>query len=125
MELKKELFYYIFFGIISAAFNIGPYLFMTNVLNVNYLVANIISWTLSVFVAFITNKLWVFESKHSFIKEMIMFYSARIFTGIVDMLLMFIFIDVFSLENTFTKITVSFIVIVLNYIFSKLIIFKK
>lgn len=125
MEFKKELFLYIIFGFVSSAFNIGPYLFLTEVLHVNYLISNSISWTLSVFVAFITNKLWVFESKHNFIKEIIMFYSARIFTGILDMVLMYTCIEILSLENTLSKFGVLTIVIVLNYIFSKLVIFKK
>ena len=54
-----------------------------------------------------------------------MFYSARLFTGVIDTSLMILFIDVLSLENTFSKLVTAVVVILLNYLFSKKIIFKK
>jgi putative flippase GtrA len=67
----------------------------------------------------------VFESKSpNILKEMSLFFGGRIFSGVVDMLLMYTFIDLLVLDSTISKIIVQIIVIILNYIFSKLIVFK-
>jgi putative flippase GtrA len=55
---------------------------------------------------------------------MSLFFGGRIFSGVVDMLLMYTFIDLLVLDSTISKIIVQIIVIILNYIFSKLIVFK-
>jgi putative flippase GtrA len=94
-------------------------------LGINYLVSNAIAWFLSVLFAYITNRIWVFESKSpNILKEMSLFFGGRIFSGVVDMLLMYTFIDLLVLDSTISKIIVQIIVIILNYIFSKLIVFK-
>ena len=75
--------------------------------------------------AYVTNRIWVFESKSpDILKEMSLFFGGRIFSGVVDMLLMYTFIDLLVFDGSISKIVVQVIVIVLNYIFSKLIVFK-
>ena len=99
---------------------------LTDVFHVYYVFSNIFAWILSVFFAYFTNRTWVFESENkNIIKEISMFYSARLFTGVIDTLLMIVFIDVLSLENTFSKLVTAVVIITLNYLFSKVIIFKK
>ena len=94
-------------------------------MGINYLVSNVLAWFFSVLFAYITNRTWVFESKSpEILKEMSLFFGGRIFSGVVDTALMYLFIDVLVLGNTFSKIVVQIIVIVLNYVFSKLIVFK-
>ena len=126
MNLKKELLTYIIFGILTSIINIGTYLILTDVFFFFFLFSNIFAWILSVFFAYFTNRAWVFESENkNIIKEISMFYSARLFTGVIDTLLMIVFIDVLSLENTFSKLVTAVVIITLNYLFSKVIIFKK
>ena len=101
------------------------YFLFENVLGVNYLISNVIAWFFSVLFAYITNRIWVFESKSpDILKEMSLFFGGRIFSGVIDTALMYLFIDVMTIGDDISKIIVQVIVIILNYIFSKLIVFK-
>ena len=79
--------------------------------------------------AFITNKLFVFESKsweaQIAMKEFGGFLSARLATGILDTVLMWLFVSIISLDDTLSKIIINILVIIINYIASKFFIFKK
>lgn len=92
-------------------------------------VANIFAWLFAVIIAYITNKLWVFESKSLDIKkllyELISFFGCRIITGMADLLIMYITVDHMHLNAIVMKIIANIIVIVSNYIASKYLIFKK
>ena len=126
MKLDRELILYVVFGAFTFFFNLISYFFFANILNINYLVSNAIAWFLSVLFAYITNRTWVFESKSpKILKEMSLFFGGRIFSGAVDMVLMYTFIDLLVFNDSISKIVVQIIVIVLNYIFSKLIVFKE
>ncbi len=126
MKLDRELILYVVFGAFTFFVNLISYFFFANILNINYLVSNAIAWFLSVLFAYITNRTWVFESKSpKILKEMSLFFGGRIFSGAVDMLLMYTFIDLLVFNDSISKIVVQIIVIVLNYIFSKLIVFKE
>ena len=124
MELKKELVSYVIFGAFTTLINIAVYLLLTDIFHINYIIANIMAWFVSVMFAYVTNRIWVFESDNENVaKEVFLFYGGRIFTVVVDTLLMVLFIDVLSIGNFVSKITVSIIVIILNYLFSKWIVF--
>ena len=126
MKLDRELILYVVFGAFTFFVNLISYFFFANILNINYLVSNAIAWFLSVLFAYITNRTWVFESKSpKILKEMSLFFGGRIFFGVVDMVLMYTFIDLLVFNDSISKIVVQIIVIVLNYIFSKLIVFKE
>ncbi len=126
MKLDRELILYVVFGAFTFFVNLISYFFFANILNINYLVSNAIAWFLSVLFAYITNRTWVFESKSpKILKEMSLFFGGRIFSGVVDMVLMYTFIDLLVFNDSISKIVVQIIVIVLNYIFSKLIVFKE
>lgn len=125
MKLDRELVLYVVFGTFTFLVNIVTYFLFESVMGINYLVSNVLAWFFSVLFAYITNRRWVFESKSpNILKEMSLFFGGRIFSGVVDTVLMYLFIDVLVLGNTFSKIVVQIIVIVLNYVFSKLIVFK-
>ena len=125
MKLDRELVLYVVFGAFTFLVNIVTYFLFQSVMGINYLVSNVLAWFFSVLFAYITNRTWVFESKSpEILKEMSLFFGGRIFSGVVDTALMYLFIDVLVLGNTFSKIVVQIIVIVLNYVFSKLIVFK-
>lgn len=125
IKIDRELILYVVFGAFTFFVNLISYFFFANMLGINYLVSNAIAWFLSVLFAYITNRIWVFESKSpNILKEMSLFFGGRIFSGVVDMLLMYTFIDLLVLDGTISKIVVQIIVIILNYVFSKLIVFK-
>jgi putative flippase GtrA len=125
IKFDRELVLYVVFGAFTFFVNIAVYFLFEDVLGVNYLISNIIAWFFSVLFAYITNRIWVFESKSpNILKEMALFFGGRIFSGVVDTALMYLFIDVMMIGDTISKIVVQIIVIVLNYIFSKLIVFK-
>ena len=124
----SEILWYGFFGVLTTLINIISFDILDKV-GVQVYLANFIAWVLSVLFAFITNKLFVFESK-SFnakilFKEMLSFFVARIVSLGIDMGGMYVLLDVFKLKKMLSKIVVNVIVIVANYIFSKLFVFKK
>lgn len=86
--------------------------------------ANVISWVLSVTFAYIANRKYVFKSNNSKIKtEAIKFYGARILTLFIDMLFMYITVIVFSLNDKIMKLCSQIVILILNYIFSKFLVF--
>ncbi len=98
-------------------------------LNIQNVPSNIIAWATAVIFAFITNKIWVFESKIFVIKklfnELCKFITARLITGIIDVLIMYISVDVLQAPAVIFKVISNIIVIILNYLLSKFIVFKK
>jgi len=126
----KELFFYAVFGVGATVINIVSYRVLANTFGKKYfLIANIIAWILAFIFAFITNKLFVFESKsweaQIAMKEFVGFLSARLATGILDTVLMWFFVSIISLDDTLSKIIINILVIIINYIASKFFIFKK
>ena len=135
MDLKglwskyKSVILYVFFGAVTTAVNIVTYFLCYEVFGMANLAANALAWVLAVAVAYLTNKLWVFESK-SFapavlLPELWKFVSCRLATGALDMLIMWVGVDVLKGPATPFKIIANVLVMVLNYLFSKLLIFRK
>ena len=124
--MKKEVISYLIFGVLTTVVNIVVYYVFNTWLQVNYLVSNAIAWIASVLFAYITNRKYVFESKNtSMINELVKFIGARLSTGIMDMILMWLLVDVLSMNSMFSKIVVNVLVIILNYVLSKVFVFKK
>ncbi len=125
MKLERELISYVVFGVLTTLVNIAVYYLFADILGVNYLISNVIAWFLSVMFAYITNRIWVFESRNTnILKECTLFFSGRIFSGIVDTGLMYLFIDILLIGDLVSKIVIQVIVVILNYVISKLIVFK-
>lgn len=128
-EKYKSLVLYAVFGVLTTLVNMGAYWLCFNAIGMPNVPATVIAWLLAVCFAFITNKLWVFDSK-SFDKktlrhEIPTFFGARIATGLLDVLIMYVAVDVLKWDSMVWKLISNVIVIVLNYIASKLVIFKK
>ena len=150
----KEIVTYVFFGVLTtvinlAAFGIFKEIFVKigweGIINkiipegnalydifsggTDYLDANCIAWVIGVVFAFVTNKLWVFESKSwkpsVAGKEFTGFVGARVFSFVIETLMMFVLVSLISCPEMVAKIIVGVVVVILNYIFSKLFIFKK
>lgn len=126
--LNKETILYLIFGVLTTAVNIISYRICT-ISNIDYKIATIIAWCLSVAFAYITNKFFVFESK-SFkfdilIKEILAFVVCRIFSGICDLAFMVFAVEIIGINDFISKIITNVFVVVINYIASKLFIFRK
>ncbi|MFL8712017.1 GtrA family protein [Clostridioides sp. GD02377] len=131
MILKKheETILYLFCGAFTTLVNIVSYLFFTRVLSFNFIVANTLAWILAILFAYITNKFFVFKSIRIEIiflfKEFLSFVSFRLLSGAIEMLIMYVMIDLLFVNDVIVKVITNIIVIVLNYLFSKMIIFKN
>lgn len=124
MEIRKELLNYIIFGVLTTLINILTYQILS-VAGVTTLIANGIAWLLSVLFAYITNRKYVFDShSENGIQECLKFYGSRISTGILDMAGMWMLVDIFYFPGMVSKVGMNVVVIVLNYIFSKVFVFK-
>ena len=123
-----EMLLYILFGILTTVVNILSFGLLRDVLQWQLLTANTLAWVLSVAFAFLTNKVFVFRSK-SFaaklvLRELVSFVGARLFSLAVDTAGMWLLVDVLTWNDWLAKVLMNVIVIVLNYVFSKLFIFK-
>ena len=120
---------YLFFGVCTTAVNIITYYISAHIVSLSVVLSTCLAWAISVIFAYITNKWWVFESKSLRLKavvlEFLSFTGCRLFTGACDLLIMFIFVDCLAINDLFVKIASNVLVVILNYIFSKLIIFKQ
>ena len=125
----KEIISYLFFGFVTTVVNYGLFALLTHVFHMDVVPANIIAWVVAVIVAFVTNKLWVFESKardsKTIAREFFEFVAARLLTLGLETLLLWIFVDKLGVNDLIMKIITSVIVVILNYVFSKFIIFRK
>jgi len=125
----KETLLYLLFGVCTTIINTTVYalLYETNLMR--NVPSNIIAWILAVLFAFITNKLWVFKSRNTsrkeLLNEVVNFFSCRIATGILDIIIMYIGVNILGLIGVGVKIISNVIVIVLNYAASKAYIFKS
>ena len=126
---NEEILNYLIFGVLTTIISIASYAIFTNLFNISILVSNVLSWILSVLFAFITNKLFVFKSKNksfrdSFI-ECFKFYASRLFSLAVESLILYIGASILHINDMIVKIFAQVIVIILNYILSKILVFKK
>lgn len=125
----KEMLLYLFFGGLSFCVSIATYVMFSVLFVIDELISNVLSWIITVAFAFFTNRIWVFEaptdSLNSFIRQIGKFYAGRIITLAIEEVILLIFIMILCLESIPVKIGAQMIVIVLNYIVSKLLIFKK
>lgn len=125
----RELILYLFFGGCTTLVNIVSYFVLTDLLGIDFLVSNAIAWVLSVLFAYVTNRIWVFKSAAAgfvpVVKEMASFFGFRLLSGGLDMLIMYVGVSVMALPDEWIKIFANVLVILLNYVFSKLFIFKK
>ena len=133
MKNLKEIISYVIWGGITTLVNWAVYVLCVRFLKMQPAVGNVIAWVAAVLVAYVSNKLYVFENKSwkNIKKEFLMFVSARLFSGVIEIVGLPVLISVFSWKSLFgiegicEKILISVVVVILNYVFSKWIIFKK
>ena len=126
IQKNKEIIMYLVFGVLTTVVNIVVYYIFSNLLHMNYLFSNAMAWFLSVLFAYVTNRKYVFDSKNNqIIKEAISFFCSRLATGIMDMMLMWFLVNFNIVNDVVAKVVVNVIIVILNYILSKLVVFKK
>jgi len=122
----KEIINYLIFGVLTTIVSILSYALFTRIFYIDIYISSILSWIIAVTFAFITNRIFVFNSKEkNIILELIKFYLSRLASLGIELLLMYLFVKIFNINDMISKIIVQGIVIVLNYIFSKIFVFKK
>lgn len=125
----KDVFWYLFFGVCTTMVNVAAYWVAAHSFDMGTIPSTLLAWFLAVLFAYVTNRIWVFHSEakgwNDILKEIVSFFSCRVATGIVDWLAMFVFVDVLLWNDVFVKFFANVVVIVLNYVASKLIIFKR
>ncbi len=148
LKKYKEVITYIIFGVLTTLVSWGSYAVFVNLLSMKVFTGNLLSWICAVAFAYITNKLWVFDSKSwnagVVVKEIISFIASRGVTGVIEIVCvpllaktgfdnifynilekMNISIGILFTDGIYSKIVLAVIVVILNYFFSKFLIFKK
>lgn len=124
----KEIILYVIFGGLTTVINYAIYAFMV-LLKIDIYTSNITAWVGAVLFAYLTNRKMVFNSeakgKKSIIIEILSFYGARVFSLAVETGLLFVCVSLMGMNEWITKLVLQVVVIVLNYIFSKFLVFRK
>lgn len=125
----KELFLYLVFGALTTLVNWAAYFVFTRTSLLPLIAANVTAWAISVAFAYVTNRVWVFESKTSgageLIREMAAFVGARVASGVLDTLMLVIMVDWCHIGDMASKVVIGVVVVITNYIFSKWLVFRK
>ena len=129
IKKHKSFVFYGIFGVFTTIVNIVTYNLCYDHAGMSNTVSNVIAWILAVTFAYLTNKVWVFDSKswawEVLRREVPAFVSCRLATGIMDLVIMYISVDLLHWNAMLMKLLSNILVILLNYVFSKLVIFKK
>lgn len=125
----REVLLYLFFGGLTFFISMFLFIILNKFMNMNELSANVYAWIIAVLFAFITNKLYVFTSPPkgfvNNLKQLVTFSSGRIITLILEEGIIYIFVIVLGFPGIAIKFIAQVIVIVLNYIISKIFVFRR
>ena len=125
----KEAIDYLFWGGVTFVLSLVLFYVFANIMNIYEQIANILSWIVCVLFAYFTNRTFVFQSKvkgiKNIFKEFKEFVTARLLTLVMENAILFVMIDLLTINNMFSKLVGQFVVIVSNYFLSKLWIFKN
>ena len=120
---------YLFFGVLTTVVNYLIYLPVYNLLHLSAAFSNAVAWVAAVAFAYLTNKPFVFKShdwsRQTVIPELTKFVSYRLGSGILETLILLLTVDLLGWNGNIWKLVTSVLVVVLNYIASKLLVFKK
>lgn len=129
MEKYWDIIAYLVFGVLTTVVNYIIYLPAYNILGLSASVSNILSWVVAVAFAYLTNKPFVFKShdwsKETVIPELTKFVSCRIASGAAETVILLVAVDILGLNGNIWKLITQVLVVIMNYIFSKLIVFRK
>lgn len=125
----REIILYAFFGGLTTLVNIFTYALLTRLCSIHEIPATILALLLSILFAYLTNRKWVFQSKASGFAavsyEVLTFFGGRAVSSLLDIGLMFLFVTTLHYNDIAVKILSNILVIILNYLISKLVVFRK
>ena len=120
---------YLFFGVCTTLVTMAAYWVAAYPLGLSVPVSTVVAWVLAVLFAYLTNRRWVFHSEArttpEILREIASFFSCRLATGLLDLGCMFLFVDVLRWNDLLIKALDNVLVVVLNYVASRLLIFRK
>lgn len=126
---SKEVLLYLFFGGLTTVISIGSYAFFDICMHMDPMIANIFSWILAVLFAYGTNRIWVFEhiaqDIKGIIQEMISFFGGRVVTLFMEEAVLYVGINILFMNSIIVKVFAQVLVVIANYIISKLFVFKS
>jgi putative flippase GtrA len=129
LQKYRGLILYGIFGICTTLVNIATYWLCARVLHLPLTPSTVTAWILSVLFAYFTNRKWVFESQaegtDAVLKEVLSFFASRLSTGLLDWLIMYLCVKRLGMDDMLVKTAANVLVIVLNYILGKFVVFRK
>ena len=129
IQKHHQILTYLAFGFLTTAVNYAVYLPLYNFTSFPAAVSNGIAWLAAVLFAYITNKRYVFQSQNwaqvTLITEFLRFMGCRVISGVIETGIIFVCVDLLGIDGNLIKILTGILVIILNYIGSKLLVFRK
>ena len=125
---NKEVILYLIFGVLTTLVDFIVFYISNKTLNIHYVIATCLAWVFAVLFAYVTNKIFVFsaiKNKHNIFKEMFYFFFLRLASLALSIIFMVIMVDFLSIPEVLSKILVNVFVVIANYFFSKIFIFKS
>ena len=125
----RSLVDYLFWGVMTTLVNYAAYFVCRLCFGIDYIASNVIAWAVGVAFAFVVNKVYVFRSldwsaKVAF-RECWQFVAARLFSGVLETAILKVFVDWLGMSDAIVKIFSNIVVVIVNYVLSKLVIFRK
>ena len=129
IEKYYDILSYLFFGVLTTVVNYIIYLPCYNLLGLSATVSNMIAWVVAVAFAYLTNKPFVFRSHDwsakTVVPELTKFVGSRIASGALETVIIFVTVDCLLWNGNVMKLVTSVLVVILNYVASKLLVFRK
>lgn len=126
--VNRETISYLIFGVLTTLVDLIIYQLLL-LTGLHYLIAQGIAWSGAVAFAFVTNKLFVFESKDTsrsvVLRELISFVGGRVISGVISTVLLAVLVESFFVSEMPAKLLTQIFVVIANYVLSKLFIFRK
>lgn len=129
IEKYYDVLVYLFFGVLTTAVNYIVYLPCYNILQFSAAASNVVAWAVAVVFAYLTNKPFVFKSfdwsAKTVVPELTKFVGSRIASGFLETAIIFVTVDLLQCNGNIMKLLTSVLVVIMNYIISKLLVFKN
>ena len=129
LEKYWDVVSYLFFGVLTTVVNYLVYLPVSNFCPLSAAVSNMIAWVAAVIFAYLTNKPFVFRSHDwsakTVIPELTKFVSCRVASGVMETVILLLTVDMLGWNGNIWKLFTQVLVVIINYVGSKLIVFKK
>ena len=124
-----DILIYLVFGVLTTVVNYAVYLPVYNFCGISAAVSNMIAWIVAVVFAFLTNKPFVFHSydwsAKTVVPELIKFVSCRLASGVMETVILFLAVDCMNWDGNIWKLITQVLVIIINYVGSKLLVFRN